>query len=420
MSKIAVVGTGIAGMGCGHFLHARHDLTFFEKNSYIGGHTNTVTVEEDGQPIRIDTGFIVYNEVTYPNLTRLFAELDVTTMPTSMSFSVLHVPSGLEYCGTGFSGLFGQRKNIFNIRFIKMLRQIDRFNTECLEVLTDPRYENYTLARYIDEKGYGQDMRDRYLIPMSSAVWSTSPEWMLEFPAVTLVRFFQNHGFLGLNTQHQWRTVVNGSWSYRDKLIAPFRNRIEVNCGVEKIFREKGRVRLVTTQGDEAWFDKVILACHGDQALRMLGDPTPRETELLGHFRYTRNTATLHTDAAVMPRTKRVWSSWNYRLDEPNGKVVPSTIYWMNSLQAVSQKRDYFLSINDPGLVHPDKILMEIEYEHPLYTVDAIQAQKGLSKLNEDGATYFCGSYFNYGFHEDAFTSALNLSRQLTGEAIWS
>ena len=229
MESIAIIGTGIAGMACGHYLHEKYDIKLFEKNNYVGGHTNTLTIDEDGEDIRIDSGFIVYNEATYPNLTRLFKELNVETKPTSMSFSVQHVPSGLEFSGTGINGLFSQRKNIFNLKFIRLLTEINRFNNESIEILEDPKYEEYTLLDYASEKKFSEDFLIKYLIPMSSAVWSTQPELMLKFPAVTLVRFFKNHGFMGLNTQHQWRTVVNGSQAYREKLIKPFKNDIVIN-----------------------------------------------------------------------------------------------------------------------------------------------------------------------------------------------
>jgi len=412
MEKLAIIGTGIAGMACGHFLKDSYYVTLFEKNDYVGGHTNTVTVDEQGRDIHIDTGFMVYNEVTYPNLTRLFKELKVNTKPTSMSFSVQHRPSGLEFCGSGISGLFAQRKNIFNSRFYKLLKQIDRFNREAVEIIDNPLYADYTLFEYSKEKKYSNDFLIKYLIPMSSAVWSTRPDLMLKFPAVTLVRFFKNHGFLGLNTQHQWRTVVDGSQAYREKLIAPFKNKIIKDSPVKKIYRETDGVR-VQTAGDEMKFDKVIIASHADEALNMLGEPTQKERDILKNFKYQKNSATLHTDRNVMPKTKRAWSSWNYRIDDVEGQLKPSTIYYMNSLQQVSDKKDYFLSIDDHGLVDPGKILKVIMYEHPVFSVDAISAQKELYKLNENDRVFFCGSYFGYGFHEDALNSSINLCNKL-------
>ncbi|KAB2878570.1 NAD(P)-binding protein [bacterium] len=421
MKSLAIIGTGIAGMGCAHFLHKEYDLTVYEQENYIGGHTNTVTVDENGKPIYIDTGFMVYNDVTYPNLIRLFKELGVKEKNTSMSFSVQHVPTGLEYSGSGLNGLFAQRKNIFNIGFIKMLTNINRFNKECVEVLTENKYSTYTLEEYVAEKQFDRDFLYKYIIPMSSAVWSTAPDKMTHFPVAALVRFFHTHGFLGLNTQHQWKTLVDGSRSYRDKLIAPFRDRIHTKRAAVKIVKESGKAAVTDAQGNKAIYDSVILACHGDQALRLLERPTDLESRLLKEFRYQKNIATLHTDVSFMPSTKRAWASWNYRLDsDTSGSLTPSTIYYMNSLQHVSDKRDYFVSINGAENIDPGNILKQIDYEHPLFSVGAVEAQKDLPKLNAEGPVYFCGSYFRYGFHEDAFTSALELSRRLSGKEIWS
>ncbi len=420
MTSIAIIGTGIAGMGCGHFLHRKFDITMFEQNDYAGGHTNTVTVDEDGIAIPIDTGFIVYNEVTYPNLTRLFRELDVRTTETSMSFSSQHVPSRLEFSGSGLSGLFGQRKNLFCPSFWRLLLAINRFNREAPEIIDDARYAGHTLSRYVAEKNYSEDFLNKYLIPMSSAVWSTPAEKMLNFPAMTLVRFFKNHGFLGLDTQHQWRTVVGGSRSYRDRLIAPFRERIRLNSRVRSVARQNGGVVLETADGSRQAFDKVIFASHADQTLDMLADAGADERRLLGEFKYQRNTATLHTDSRVMPGHRRNWSSWNYRIEaNADGVLIPSIVYYMNSLQRVSQKKDYFISIGDPGSVQPGRILKTIVYEHPLYTAGAVAAQKELRSLNKPGPVYYCGSYFRYGFHEDALTSAIEVSEDVRGGKVW-
>ncbi len=420
MEKIAIIGTGIAGMGCGHFLYKKYDVTLFEQNDYIGGHTHTVYVDDDGTPIPVDTGFIVYNEVTYPNLTRLFKELKVPTKPTSMSFSVQHLPSGLEFCGSGLSGLFAQRQNIFRPSFLRMLTRINRFNKECLEVLDNEQYAAYTLADYIREKNYGDDMLFKYLIPMSSAVWSTPPDAMLQFPVRTLVRFFYNHGFLGLHTQHPWRTVANGSQTYRDILIAPFREKIHTRRAAQKVVRENGGVTVIDATGALSRFDKAILAGHADDSLKLLENPTDLERSLLSAFQYQKNHITLHTDASVMPKTRRAWSSWNYRIGiNKDGRLVPSTVYWMNSLQQVSEKNNYFVSINDPGDADPKRVLLETDYDHPLFTVAAMKAQKRLPELNAGGPVYFAGSYFRYGFHEDAFTAAIDAVTALTGEPPW-
>ena len=421
--RLAIIGTGIAGLGCAHFLHQRFDLTLFEQNDYAGGHTNTVTVNEEGRELPIDTGFMVFNHVTYPHLTRLFRELNVDTKPTDMSFAVRHDPTGYEYNGGDFDRIFGQRKNLVSPRFWNFVLRINRFNKETVEALDDPRFATMTLGEYAAHRGYGQDFLDLYIVPMGSAVWSTPPELMLKFPAVTLMRFWHNHGFLGMNTRHPWWTVCNGAKSYVAKLTIPFKDRIRVSSPVAKVERTTQGVKVQPRNGEAEFFDKVIFASHADQTLAMLGDPTEQERTLLSPFKYQANVATLHTDASSMPKTRRCWASWNYRISaKRDGSIKPSTIYWMNNLQGVSDKVDYFVSINGEDDIDPDKVLKLINYEHPLFDLPAIEAQKSLPALNQigrDQTTYYCGSYFRYGFHEDAFGSAVNLCKDLLGEDPW-
>jgi len=415
MSKTAIIGTGVAGMGCAYFLHDKCDLTIYEQNDYIGGHTNTIAVEENGREVYLDTGFMVFNFQTYPNLCKLFDELKAPIKKTDMSFSVQHTPTGLEYAGTSINHLFAQRKNLFNLSYLRMLRQISRFNEESIKILDDPKYADYSIGRFIKERGYGEDMLWKYLVPMSAAVWSTPMENMLEFPAVTLIRFFKNHGFLGLNTQHQWYTLENGSQSYRELMIQPFRDKIHINRKAISVQKSGDKVLVKAQDGSEEIYDRVIIATHGDQALKILSDPDQMQQELLSKFKYQFNKAVVHTDEDIMPRKKLAWSSWNYRIEERNGKLIPSTIYWMNRLQGVSDKINYFVSIDPQDSLNESKIIKSINYEHPLFDVAAIQAQSHLSELNETGPIYFCGSYFKYGFHEDAFASAVKLCDQLNG-----
>ncbi len=423
MQTLAIIGTGIAGLGCAYFLQDRFDITIFEQEKHLGGHTNTVMVEEAGRTLPIDTGFMVFNHVTYPNLTRLFRELDVATKPASMSFSVQHTPTGLEYNGGSLNLLFGRRRNLVSLRYWRMLLQIRRFNNEAVAALDDPRFANHSLRDYVAERDYGDDMLNLYLIPMSSAVWSTPPDLMLEFPAMTLLRFWHNHGFLGLHTQHPWFTVTGGAKSYVEKITAPWRDRVKQQK-VTSVTRTGGKVAITTANGTTGFFDKVILACHADQALKLLADPTDLESRLLREFRYQPNTATLHTDASLMPRTRRCWASWNYRLDlARDGKVIPTTHYWMNSLQGVSENENYFVSLNAHDRIAPAKILRRLEYEHPVFNLAAIAAQKELPQLNclaTSQTTYFAGAWFKYGFHEDGLNSALECARAITGEAIWT
>ena len=280
VERLAIVGTGIAGMGAAHFLKDDYDITVFEKSDYIGGHTNTVYVNDGGKEVPVDTGFMVFNQVTYPNLIRLFDELDVPSQKTCMSFSVRDSTSNLEYSGTGLNGLFRQRRNLFNVRFIKMLLSINRFNDEAPEILDDPDYDGVSILDFVEERGFGKDFFLKYLVPMSGAVWSTPPKKMGEFPAKTLIRFFYNHGFLGLNTQHQWYTPKGGSEEYKKILVAPFRDRIKLGKHIEGVSQKDGKAVVYFRDGAEEVFDKVLFACHGDQALKLLAQPSDRQRRL--------------------------------------------------------------------------------------------------------------------------------------------
>jgi len=414
MNKLAIIGSGIAGMGCAHKLQHKYDITLFEELDYIGGHTNTITLKEDGQPIYLDSGFMVFNYQTYPNLTEMFAEIGAPVIKTDMSFSVQFLPKNLEYSGSSLNHLFAQRKNLFNISYLKMLMQINRFNKQSVEILDKQEYQDYSIRQFFEAFGYSEDMLWQYLIPMSAAVWSAPMEQILDFPAVTLIRFFKNHGFLGLDTQHQWYTLQNGSQAYREKLIAPFRDRIKINNKIVSVKRlENGKVEVENQKGEKFEFDKVIMASHADQTFEIVKDKTVLETELISKFKYQLNKAVVHTDEKQMPKAKLAWSSWNYRVEKQGDKLLPSTIYWMNNLQGVSKKQNYFVSINPTGTLNPEKIIKEIDYHHPLFDVPAMQAQEQLHRLNETGPIYYCGSYFKYGFHEDAYKSAVDLCRGL-------
>ena len=426
--RLAIVGTGIAGLGCAHFLRRDFELTLFESADYIGGHTNTVTASEPGtgRLVPIDTGFMVFNHATYPLLTRLFRELNVATKKTDMSFSVRHADSGLEFCGSSLNHLFAQRKNLFRPRFYRMLGAINRFNQEAVAALADPASPaiHETLGDYVKRRDYGDDFFNLYLVPMSSAVWSTPPGKMLSFPAAALLRFFQNHGFLGLSTQHQWWTVDGGSKSYVAPLTAPFRDRIRLNSAATAIVRTPRGVTITTNTGTAHTFDKVILACHGDQSLRLLQNPTDAEHRLLSEFHYQPNTATLHTDASVMPRTHLAWSAWNYEIArDATGGISTATHYWMNKLQGVSDRENYFVTINRPESIAPEKVLKRIAYEHPLFSLGATSAQAEIPALNQSAAgtteTYFAGAWQRYGFHEDGLLSAHRLSAQLLARDPW-
>jgi len=422
--RLAIVGTGIAGLSCGYFLRERFDLTFFEQADYPGGHTNTIDVTAHGEAVTFDTGFMVFNRVTYPNLCRFFAELAVPVKPTDMSFSVQHRPTGLEFSGSSLNHLFAQRGNLVRPRFWNLLYQVNRFNEDAVAALHEARWADTTLGDYVAERGYGDDFLDLYLVPMSSAVWSTPPDRMREFPALTLLRFFHNHGFLGLHTQHPWWTVTGGAREYVRRLRPMLGGCLRLNSPVVRVHRPAQGGATVTTQdGRTEHFDRVVLACHADQALRLLADADPEERRLLGEFHYQPNLATIHTDESVMPRARLAWSSWNYRVeDTPGGGSQPQTIYWMNRLQGVSGRVNCFVSINGEAAVRPEHILRQIPYEHPLFSLGAIRAQLRLPALNRRTAAPVCfaGSYFRHGFHEDAFTSGLDCARAIAGEPFWT
>ena len=417
--RIAIIGAGISGLACARFLSREHEITIFEKDNRIGGHSHTVMVDEGEIQVPVDTGFMVYNEVTYPLLTRLFRELDVTTKPTSMSFSVQHVGEGLEFNGGSLNLLFGQRRNLFNLRYWRMLAQIARFNRETVAELANPQYGAISLRAYVAACGYGDDFLRWYLSPMAAAVWSSPPERIEEFPAQTLLRFWHNHGFLGLDTQHPWRTVAGGSRSYVKKLIQPFAQKIHRNAGVQKVHG----TRIILEDGSHHDFDRVVIAAHGDQALRMLADPSNLENELLGSFHYQENEAVLHTDPRFMPQTRRCWASWNYRIDRSrDGKNCYSTHYWMNELQGVSDRESYFVSINPASPPAPEAIKRRMIYTHPLFDLQSVAAQDRLPQLHVAGhetGRYFCGAWQRYGFHEDGLWSAVNVSAAILGRDPW-
>lgn len=409
--RVAIIGTGVAGLGAAWLLRKHADITLIERDARPGGHSNTVTVDEGGRPVRIDTGFIVFNHATYPNLVRLFDDLGVHTKPSEMSFSVQHLPAGLEYNGMGFSKVFAQRRNLVSPRFYRLLFQIMKFFRLSREALDDPATEALTLGEFTRRHRLGQDFLDFYLVPMSSAVWSTEPVRALDFPALSLLRFFQNHGFLGVTTHHPWFTVEGGAKSYVDKILEAIRP-VRLPAKVVSVAECDAGVRVVTEDGREEVFDRAIIAAHADEALEMLAAPDADQRRLLSAFGYQNNSATLHTDASVMPTRRKAWASWNYRMqNDASGNVRATTHYWMNALQGVSKNRNYFVSIN--AEIPPEKTLYSTDYRHPVFTLEAMRAQAELPSLNSRSPgqrVFFCGSYFRYGFHEDAYASAVALA----------
>lgn len=415
--RVAIVGTGVAGLGCAYQLRDAASLTLIEREAHAGGHSNTVEVSEGDRTVPIDTGFIVFNKVTYPHLLALFGELDVPIQPSEMSFSAQHLPDGLEYNGMSFRQVFAQKRNLLRPRYWRFLGDVMRFFKVASASLDDPSLEPLTVRQFADRFGLSRDFLEYYLIPMGSAVWSTHPREMLDFPARTLLRFFHNHGFLGVETHHPWWTVSGGSRSYVRKLLERLGTTPRLRRAATAIHDRGREVEIAFEDGPPETFDRVVIATHGDEALRLLASPTPLQQRLLRNFSYQRNRATLHTDTRLMPKRRIAWASWNYRVEgTPDGELKPTTHYWMNALQQVSDRRDYFVSINAEEQIDPATILYATDYDHPVFDLAAIRAQEELPKLNAvrpDQRLYFCGSYFRYGFHEDAYTAGLQAAGQL-------
>ncbi len=423
--RVAIVGSGIAGLGCAHFLQNEFEITVFEKNNRVGGHINTVDVQEGGKSVAIDTGFMVYNRTTYPNFTKLIDRLDVDVKPTDMSFSVQHVPLKIEWSGTGFKRIFARRSNLLNGTFWRFLLAVDRFNQKAKRLVEENRNDLSSLDEFATANKIERSVLDLYIVPMMSALWSAPPEAMLQFPIALLARFMHSHGLLSIYDKLSWFTVNGGANKYVQKLIEPFKNSIKLETPIVRISKVPEGVELETSRGEKLSFDKCILACHADEAMQMLTSESIEEKSWLSNFPYQRNVATLHTDASVMPDCKGNWASWNYRIhdDKQSQKLIATTHYWMNSLQGVSNTQNYFITIDSANAVKPNSILRQIEYHHPVFSVESLRAQNEAESINKDPANrrlLFCGSYFKFGFHEDAFASSVNLCENLLGRPVWN
>ncbi|MBP6808487.1 MAG: FAD-dependent oxidoreductase [Chromatiaceae bacterium] len=403
--RIAIVGSGIAGLTAAHRLHPEHDLTLFEAGDHVGGHVHTHQINLGGRDYRIDTGFIVFNDWTYPNFIALLDELGVASQASNMSFSVSCGPSGLEYNGATLNSLFAQRANLLHPRFWGMLRDILRFNREAPQLLAEEGNE-LSLGDYLTANAYGRLFRDYYILPMGAAIWSTDPKLMLSFPARFFIRFFLNHGLLAVKDRPAWRVVKGGSRSYVDRLIAPFRERVRLNCPVTRIERQEDRVILHSPTGGAETFDAVFLACHSDQALALLGDPSPAEREVLAAIPYQPNEAVLHTDTRLLPRRRLAWAAWNYLMPEgPGGRLALT--YDMNILQGLEAPETFCVTLNASERIDPAKVLARVPYHHPLFTLKGAAAQARHREINGTRRTYYCGAWWRNGFHEDGLVSAL-------------
>jgi predicted NAD/FAD-binding protein len=402
--NIAVIGSGVSGLVSAYLLSAKHDVSLFEAGDHIGGHTNTVDVELGGDRYRVDTGFIVFNEKTYPNFCKLLERLDVTSRPSDMSFSVSCEKTGQEYATHSMRGLFARRRNLVDPRFHSMLREILRFNREsAAQTHLDP---DLTLADYLRNGGFSQRFIEHYIVPMGAAIWSAAPERFLEFPASTFIRFFENHGLLDHERPLAWRVVRDGSRSYVDALLKRFSGRVYENCPVLSARRQWDSVELLLPDGVRTRFDHAIFACHSDQALTLLEDRSETEANVLGDIAYQTNETALHTDASVMPSRKSAWASWNYRVPADDRDSVAVT-YDMNRLQSIESTEPLLVTLNCDDRIDPAKVLRRFTYEHPVYTTKTIRAQKNRPLIDGTARTHFCGAYWGHGFHEDGVNSAL-------------
>lgn len=409
--KIAVVGSGVSGLVCAHALHRAHDVTVFEADARIGGHVSTVDVETETGRVAVDTGFIVYNEVTYPLLTRLFAQLGVETQPSDMCFGVACERSGIEWGSRSLGAVFADPRNALRPPFLRMLRDLRRFFREAPALLEHDDHGKLALGDWLCGAAYSREFADLFLVPMGAAIWSATPGEFLRFPARTFVRFFANHGLLSARARVPWRVVTGGSRRYVEALIAPFRDRIHVRSPVRALRRDRAGVALAVG-GERRRFDRVVLACHSDDALRVLADASDLERRVLGAIRYQENDTLLHTDASVMPAHRRAWASWNYRVPrDARERVFVS--YHMNRLQDLRTRRDHFVTLNATDRVDPSRVLARFSYRHPVFDVDAIAAQRLHAAIDGRRGVHFAGAYWGYGFHEDGVRSAAAVCAKL-------
>ncbi|WP_293550157.1 NAD(P)/FAD-dependent oxidoreductase [Parvibaculum sp.] len=418
--RIAVIGTGISGLAAAWLLSRRHDVTVYEKQDRAGGHSNTATVACPEGEVAVDTGFIVYNELNYPNLTALFKHLGVRTRASEMSFAASLAQDGregerFEYSGSGLNGLFGDRRNLFRPRMWRMLAEIARLYRFAPGLLNAAGLDVKPLGQFLREQGYSAALREDHLLPMCAAIWSLPLARVEEFPALAFLRFFDNHGLMRITGRPLWRTVDGGSREYVARLTAPLGTRLRLNAGVSSVRRDETGVTVCDMQGGSDRYDHVVIASHSDEALAMLEDADGRERSLLGALPYQRNAAFLHSDASFMPRSRRVWSSWNYMGGGSGGGAPVCVTYWMNRLQSLPTQRQIFVTLNPSHEPAPESVVRRIDYDHPVFDSGALAAQRRLWQLQGARRTWFCGAYFGSGFHEDGLQAGLAVAEQLGG-----
>src|SRR5579862_1885699 len=412
--KIAVVGTGISGMLAARLLCGEHRVTVFEAGNYIGGHTATVPIELGGKVWNIDTGFIVYNEVAYPDFIELLRKLGVATQASSMSFSVKCERTGLEYCSGSLNAFFAQRRNLLRPGFWRMVRDILRFFRDARAAM-QPGGERETLGEWLKRRGYSREFLEWHILPLGAAIWSADTRRIEDCPVQFFVRFFDNHQFLQVKGRSKWRTVVGGSRTYIEPLVRPFREAIRLNCAVQRVARLGDRVELTLAGGETQSFDQVVIAAHSDQALKMLADPSGAELAILGAMRYQANDVLLHTDTSMLPRCRRAWACWNYHIldrEMDRSEALPTVTYNMNLLQNLAGAPETFcITLNRTPRIDPAKILRRFTYDHPQYTPESVAAQARSREISGVRRTHYCGAYWGYGFHEDGVRSALAVGK---------
>jgi len=412
--KIAVIGSGVAGITASYLLQRGHDVTLYEKNDYIGGHTHTILIEEGpdaGTPV--DTGFIVLNDRTYPLFNRFLSQLNVSIKKTDMSFSYACRKSGLQYASRNFNTIFAQRYNLLRPSFWQMLLGIVRLNSKTRRKLQQGNLYGLSLGEYFEQEGFGKNLIENYLIPMAAAIWSTSDAGMMDFPAESFFRFFENHGLLTITDQPQWYVIDGGSHSYVKAFLESFRGRVFKNHGVISVLRTEAGPVIRIENGEEEQYDRVIIAAHADEACRMLADPSPDEIRLLSPWQYIANDTLLHTDISLLPSNHRAWASWNYMRENERESEFPVRVtYHMNRLQHLTTEKHYCVTLNPGKTIRREHIIRDLAYTHPLFTFEALKSQKELATLNGRRNTYFCGSYLGSGFHEDAVRSAVKVAER--------
>lgn len=415
--RIAIVGSGIAGLTTAYFLNKNHDITVFEANDYIGGHTATKDVEIDGKPYAIDTGFIVFNDWTYPNFIRLMDELGVKKQETEMSFSVKNKAQNLEYNGHDLNTLFAQRRNILRPKFLRIVRDILKFNKLCKALIAErANTDDITLFEYIIKEKLSDEFTQNYILPMCAAIWSTSIEDVKSFPLTFFLQFFNNHGLLNVSERPQWYTLIGGSRQYVEPLTKRFKDKIHLNSPVSNVKRdtETGKWHLEANNQTHE-FDHIVFACHSDQALKCLAEPNQTQTDVLGAIPYAMNDVVLHTDESVLPKRKLAWASWNYELlgNESDYDRPASVTYDMNILQRIDAPETFCVTLNNTQAIAPDKILGRYRYAHPQYSLKMVAAQKRRREISGVDGLHFCGAYWYNGFHEDGVRSALDVCEAL-------